>query len=295
VVVHGGPGVPDLSANAASLAPLTELGADVYLYSQVGTDAATRLADPRGYGRDRDVGDLEALRERLGLDRMVLLGHSYGGGVAAAYLAAHPERVERLVLVSPAPLDPADTSADLATASLTGAQRLRLLGELLAPRSLLGYALLQVNPAAAHAFLGDREADARNDRVLALAEPALFCGRPPADAPAVQGSGFYALQYPQSATAPAPDDLRPQLTGAPVPALIVKGGCDYLSWHSATEYGDRLPWSQLLYVPDAGHNAHQERPDAVRAAIAAFLDDRPVPGRVLTGTAGPPAGYRGPP
>ncbi len=294
VVLHGGPGFPDLQANAAVLEPLTELGADVYLYAQLGTDASTRLADPRGYGRDRDVADLEALRARLGLERMVLVGHSYGGALAAAYLTAHPERVERLVLVSPGALDPADTSGDLAVAGLDGGQRLRLYGELLAPRALLGYALLQVRPAAAHAFFPDTDADARNDRVLTLSEPALFC-RPPADLLPVRGSGFYALQYPQSATAPAPSDPGPGLTGLPTPTLIVKGGCDYLSWRSAIDYRTRLPRSQLLYLPEAGHNAHQEQPGAFREAVAAFLDDRPVPGRVPPGVDDVPAGYRGPP
>ncbi|HZG89918.1 MAG TPA: alpha/beta hydrolase [Pseudonocardia sp.] len=293
VVLHGGPGVPDLAANAAVLAPLTELGADVYLYAQLGTDASTRLADPRGYGRDRDVADLEALRARLGLDRMVLVGHSSGGALAAAYLAAHPQRVERLVLVSPGALDPGDTSGELATAGLDGGQRLRLYQEVLAPRALLGYALLQVRPAAAHAFLGDAEADARNDRVLALSVPALFC-RPPADPPPVRGSGFYALQYPQSATAPVPSDPRPALTGLPTPTLIVKGGCDYLSWRSAIDYRTRLPRSQLLYLPEAGHNVHQELPAVFREAVRAFLDDRPVPGRVPPGADDVPAGYRGP-
>jgi pimeloyl-ACP methyl ester carboxylesterase len=172
VVVHGGPGIPDLSANTAAFAPL---GVDVYLYAQRGSDTSTRLADPRGYRRDRDVSDLEALRARLGLDRMVLLGHSYGGAVAAAYLAEH-----RLILVSPGPLDPADTSGNRATSRLDFPQRLRLYSEVLAPRPLLGWALLQVDPAAAHAFLDDAEADTRNDAVLTLAAPALACHPSPA-------------------------------------------------------------------------------------------------------------------
>jgi proline iminopeptidase len=110
----------------------------------------------------------------------------------------------------------------------------------------------------------------------------------------VRGSGFYALQYPQSATAPAPSDPRPALTGLPTPTLIVKGGCDYLSWRSAIDYRTRLPRSQLLYLPEAGHNVHQEQPAVFREAVRAFLDDRPVPGRVPPGADDVPAGYRGP-
>lgn len=101
VVVHGGPGVPDLEANARAFAPLAAHGSDVYLYAELGAGRSARLTDPRGYGRTRDVADLEALRRRLGLDRMALVGHPYGGALAAAYLAAHPRRVDGLVLLSP--------------------------------------------------------------------------------------------------------------------------------------------------------------------------------------------------
>jgi proline iminopeptidase len=295
VVLHGGPGIPEMTANVAALGPLTLAGREVVLPAQRGAGASTRLGDPRGYGRDADVDDLEALRQALGIDRMVLLGHSHGAAVATAYAAAHRDRVDRLVLISPAPPDPADTSPTRAAAGLSLSRRLQLYGEVLAPRPLLGYLLLQTDPSAAHAFLGDSEADRRNDTVLTVAQPALFCHDPPPGTPPVTGSGFYALQYPQSATAAPPADLRPAVRGLPTPALIVKGGCDYLSWRSALDYRDGLADARLLYLPDAGHNAHHERPEATRAAIAAFLDDRPLPGTVVPpGTTTPPIGYRGP-
>ncbi|PVY96342.1 alpha/beta fold hydrolase [Actinomycetospora cinnamomea] len=295
VVLHGGPGIPELAANVAALGPLTSSGREVVLYAQRGAGTSTRLDDPRGYGREADVDDLEALRHVLGIDRMVLLGHSHGAAVAAAYTAAHRDRVDRLVLISPAPLDPADTSPTRAAAGLGLSRRVELYGRVLAPRALLGYLLLQTNPPAAHAFLGDAEADRRNDTVLTLAQPALFCHDPPPGTPPVTGSGFYALQYPQSATAAPPSDLRPAVAGLPTPALIVKGGCDYLSWRSALDYRAALVHAQVLYLPDAGHNAHHERPEATRAAVEAFLDGRSPSGTVIAPeTTTPPIGYRGP-
>ncbi|MFF0307286.1 alpha/beta fold hydrolase [Streptosporangium sp. NPDC004379] len=293
IVLHGGPGVPDLAANARVFAPLTGHGYDVYLYAQLGTGTSTRLADPRGYSAARDVADLEALRLGLGLDRVVLVGHSYGGGLAARYLAAHPDRVAGLVLISPGASDPADTSGNLASARLDTGRKIRMYAELLAPRALLGYGLLQVSPGAAHAFLPDAEADARNDRVLELAEPALHCRGARIDRPA-RGSGFYAMQYPQSAGAPARSDPRPALAGLTTPTLILKGSCDYLSWRSAAEYRRLLPRSRLIYLPGTGHNLHRDRPDTVLAAVLAFLDGRPSPVPPYEG-AGPPAGYEGPP
>jgi pimeloyl-ACP methyl ester carboxylesterase len=293
VVLHGGPGIPDLDENAGVFAPLTDLGADIYLYAQLGTDGSGRLADPRGYGRDRDVADLEALRRGLGLDRITLLGHSYGGALAAAYLAAHPDHVSRIVLVSPGALDPSDTSGNRATAGLDTGQRMRLYAALLAPRSVLGYGLLQLDPEAAHAFVGDAEADARDDAVVTLSAAAVRCPGAPAGPP-TRGSGFYAMQYPQSATAAPPADVRARLTGLPTPALIVKGSCDYLSWRSALGYRDRLPHSRLIYLSGVGHNLHQEDPAAFLATVRAFLTDQPSPQPPVTGDR-PPPDHRGPP
>jgi len=47
------------------------------------------------------VDGLESWRAALGLEKMVLLGHSIGGYLAVAYAERHPERVARLVLASP--------------------------------------------------------------------------------------------------------------------------------------------------------------------------------------------------
>ena len=292
VVLHGGPGVPDMAGDAAYFGKLSKLGYDVYVYDQLGSGRSTRLADPAGYSVERDVADLDAVRRAIGAGRMILVGHSAGGALAAHYVAAHPDRVDRLVLSSPGPLDPSDTSGDRATAGLATGRRLRSYAAALEPRALLGYLLLQVDPAAAHAYLPDAEADARNDTILTTAEPALHCT--PAQAHGgVRGTGFYRLQYPQSATASAPPDPRPALAGLPVPALIFKGSCDYLSWRSALDYRRVLPRSILVYLDGAGHNTYQDRPAEVLADITAFLTGRPLPVSAYPRQAAPP-GYAGP-
>jgi long-chain acyl-CoA synthetase len=60
---------------------------------------------PRGshYTFEEFLGDLERLVEALELPpRFSLLGHSFGGALAAAYAVRHPERVEQLVLLATA-------------------------------------------------------------------------------------------------------------------------------------------------------------------------------------------------
>ncbi|HJU02622.1 MAG TPA: hypothetical protein VJ966_15620, partial [Actinomycetes bacterium] len=66
--------------------------------------------------------------------------------------------------------------------------------------------------------------------------------------PALHGLGFYAYQYPQSAAARPWADPRPALARLHVPALVVKGSCDYLSWSSGQAYLRALPGSRLAYL-----------------------------------------------
>jgi 3-oxoadipate enol-lactonase len=64
--------------------------------------------DRRGYGRSPEakasysqVDDLQAVMRAAGVDRAVIVGSSNGGGVAVDFTLAHPDEVDRLVLVGP--------------------------------------------------------------------------------------------------------------------------------------------------------------------------------------------------
>jgi pimeloyl-ACP methyl ester carboxylesterase len=71
---------------------------------------ASQLGPGRiGYTTAESVQDIEAVRAALGVDRLILMGTSYGTKVALAYAAAYPQHVERLVLdsvVPPSGVDP---------------------------------------------------------------------------------------------------------------------------------------------------------------------------------------------
>jgi len=58
-----------------------------------------RGVDLAGYNTIENAADLEALRAALGLERVSLLGFSYGTHLAIAYMRRHPERVESAVLL----------------------------------------------------------------------------------------------------------------------------------------------------------------------------------------------------
>lgn len=101
VVLHGGPG-----AHHDYLLPqydrLAEARALLY-YDQRGGGRSPVARDvPVGW--QEHVADLEGLRERWRLDRLTLLGYSWGGLLAVLYALEHPDRVARLALVSAAPV-----------------------------------------------------------------------------------------------------------------------------------------------------------------------------------------------
>src|SRR5918994_7506902 len=83
IFLHGGPGIPDMRGDARYFGQLSREGFDVYIYDLVGRGSSSRLDDPRHYTLGRDVRDLEEVRRKIGAERMILVGHSHGGMVAA--------------------------------------------------------------------------------------------------------------------------------------------------------------------------------------------------------------------
>jgi proline iminopeptidase len=275
IVLQGGPGVSDLAGYAGYFRPLTDDGFDVFVYDQVGSGHSGRLDNPRNYTLSRDAADLEAIRRTIGARTVDLVGDSYGALLAADYMAAHSANVSRAVFASPADLDPGKFSASTIN-RLSNGQLRGLIGQLIRPRTLLAYTLLQVNPTAAHNFAGDQEMDARFDKVYRQSAAALHCKKAPLG-PKLTGLGFYANQFPQSAAAKPHADFRPQLRRVATPTMVIKGSCDYVSWSSAVGYMKTLPHATLEYVHNAGHDLYADQPDQTMALIRAFLGGRQLP------------------
>jgi proline iminopeptidase len=275
--VHGGPGVPDMAGDAAYFGRLRDAGYVVYVYDQLGSGRSSRLQDPRGYSVDRDAADLEAIRNQIGAEKVILIGHSYGAAVAATYIARQGDHVAKLIASSPGAIVGGVAGGDL-QGRLSTAQKLPLYARLLQPRALTVYTLLQINPRAAHNFADDAEMDARFDAVYAATEPAVHC-RDKASAHPLHGLGFYANQFPQSAQHAPPEDITPLLTRYKIPTLVIKGSCDYLSWASALDYLDAFQAgpAQLVYLSGAGHNAYQDEPQEYESNLRAFLGGQPLP------------------
>ncbi len=104
--LHGGPGYNSYAFERAVGAQLEPRLRMIYLDQRGCGRSCPAQAEQLGIANT--VDDIEKLRQHLGAEHLVLLGHSFGGLVALEYQRAHPDRVAGLIL--------AETTGDLRTA-----------------------------------------------------------------------------------------------------------------------------------------------------------------------------------
>lgn len=197
------------------------------------------------YGDERALRLLLALLESRGIERVVLVGHSMGGRIAWRFAAAHPDRVERLVLVAPdgfpVPGFDAAATAELPTAA-------RLLPHAL-PRSLVR--------AALNAAWGDtaRLPDATVTRYHELLR-----------APGVRD----AMLSRQRQWRPA--DPLPLLARVAAPTLLLWGSEDrFIPPALAQRFVQAMPQAHAVLLPGLGHVPQEEDPQTALAPVLDFL------------------------
>ena len=104
IAVNGGPGLSHSYMVQNDLWERIARNRLVVFYDQRGIGGSKRIQAGAPQSMDAQVADLESVRQNLGLAQVALLGDSYGGLLAMAYAAAHPEHVAKLVLSdSPGP------------------------------------------------------------------------------------------------------------------------------------------------------------------------------------------------
>jgi pimeloyl-ACP methyl ester carboxylesterase len=101
VVLNGGPGQSHDYCESAEV--LASASMRVVTFDQRGTGETPHPED-NDYSMAAYVRDLDAIRVALDTDQVHLLGHSFGGLYAMAYVAEHPDRVESLQLYGSSPV-----------------------------------------------------------------------------------------------------------------------------------------------------------------------------------------------
>ena len=250
VLLHGGPGMP-----SSYLGPLEVLADErrVVRYDQIGCGRSDAPDDPALWTVETFVEDLRRLADDLGLGRFHLLGHSWGGMLALAHAARHPERVASLVLASPlVSVDAWCRDAD------------RLVGRL--PDDVQR-ALRQPPDTAAY-----REAEAEFYRRH-------FCRLDPWPAPlrasfeALGAVAYQAMWGPNEFTQTGSlrgADLTPVVRSLTVPSLWICGSEDEATPETVRAFAAMNAASELVELPGGTHCVHLEQPGAFVGALRAF-------------------------
>jgi proline iminopeptidase len=252
VLLHGGPG-----ASHDYIFPAYSRLADEFrllFYDQRG-GGRSRVARPRAIGWRDHVADLEALRRTWGLDRIPIVGYSWGGLLALLYAAEHPDRARALALVAPA--------------AGWGDYHRRFKDEL-ARRSEAPDVKRMREELEASGLRARDPAEYRRRR-FALSVAGYF--RDPRDA--LRSTPFTVHLLAQQATWASlkgyGPELRRRLETLAVPTLILHGRYDPIPLAWAEELAGVLRDARLVVLERSGHVPHVEEPERTFDEIRRFL------------------------
>jgi proline iminopeptidase len=265
VAVHGGPG-NSLTSIEPDLKPLAKNRTVIY-YDQRGNGRSDVITDHKKLSISKHIEDLEAVRTHFKLDKMTLLGNSWGGLLIGFYAAAHPERVARLIFHCPA--SPTQTLLSEMQSEVrrridrqyNDEQRNRFATvsdfhtwlKATDPRAVCGefyqmiLAVYVFKPESMKLFKGDvcsgSEDAVRNQQL-------------------VNRQIWRAL---------GSWDLRSSLGAVKAPVLVIHGAADVIPVASSEAWVRAMPNARLLIINGAGHIPQIEQPEIFFGAVETFL------------------------
>ncbi|WP_343713750.1 proline iminopeptidase-family hydrolase [Inquilinus sp.] len=257
--LNGGPGLPcDYLRDAHSC--LIDRGYRVVAFDQLGTGASDRPTDPALWTITRYVAEVETVRQALGLGRVHLLGHSWGGWLSVEYALTHPEALKTVILE--------DTAADIP----------HLIGELERLRSALGPETV--------AMMQRHEAEGTLDHPVYQAAITILnhrhvCRLDHWPAPVKRSlddwnmGPYGTIQGPNEFlyTGNLKDWNRlPDMHRIKVPVLITCGEHDELTPACALRMKLALPNARLHVFPNSSHMPFYEEPHAYYPVLLDFLE-----------------------
>jgi proline iminopeptidase len=249
-VIHGGPGA-DHSSYKPGFSPLSQKVQLVY-FDHRGQGRSSRGAKET-YTLDNNVEDMEALRQHLGLDKIVVLGSSYGGMVALSYAVRYPQNVSHLIVVATVP-------------DFRFLQRAK---EILAQRGTD-----EQNAIAQRLWDGTFESEEQLREYFQVMAPMYSITHDPearqkgwdrailsADAINVAFSSFLRSY-----------NVLDQLHKITSPTLVIGGRHDWICPPEfSEEIAQAIPNADLRIFENSGHSVRADEPEALLDAIAGFL------------------------
>lgn len=257
LVLHGGPGVPH-----DYLEPLEALADErpVVFYDQLGCGNSDQPDDPSLWTVERYVSEVNEVRSALGLRRVHLLGQSWGGALATAYmLAEKPDGVESLILSAPL-LDAnrwaADQQANLAAFPEEMQEAVRdaeSTGNFDAP----AYQEAMMTYYSRHVCRLDPWPECMNRAFERLALPVYLQMWGPSEFTCTGSLATF--------------NVTDRLGEIPVPVLFTCGEYDEAPPATMAYFQGLAPGSELRVFEGASHAHHLEETDAYLAAVREFM------------------------
>ena len=266
LVVHGGP----VLDHGYLVAPLRPFAADheLVFYDQRLSGRSDGTVDSASVTLRNFVQDIEALRTELGLGKIDLLAHSWGGLLAMEYALEHPSSLRSLVLVSPMPPSSALWQEEQRAAAAALQPRTRRGWERCAPRPRIG-------PESPRSIERMLQLSFRSE----LADPALAASLHFHIEPDYrERSRQFGLLIPDLSTY----DFTSRLQELRVPTLVVFGAEETGARREADTLRALLPRAEIEVIPGAGHFSFLERPEVFRGIVRRFLRERSSRGPALT-------------
>jgi len=257
-LLNGGPGLP-CNYLRDPLLRMADEGYRVVTYDQLGTGGSDKPKDKSLWTIGRYVEEVETVRQALGLGKIHLLGHSWGGWLSIEYALTHLKALKSLVLSS--------TCGDMP----------HLVGELERHRAALGpetVAMMQRHEAEGTLKHPEYEAAITilNYRhVLRLAE----WPKPVAYSLKRWNMDVYGtMQGPNEFlyTGNLKDWNRiPAMQTITVPTLVMCGQHDEITPACSMRMHNVLPQSEIAVFPNSSHMPMWEEPEAYFARLTTFL------------------------
>ncbi len=215
------------------------------------------------YVTSYQVQDLAELIDTLGMDRFMLVGHSFGGTLCARYAAMFPERVERLVLVegfgaAPAVFTQWNEQGSVARSRQWLEARRRALAR----------------PAQVFASVEAACEQLRSANPDLSEEQAAHLGR---HAVRREGQGWVWKSDPQMKHFPPEDhyaETEDVWKSIASPTLAIRGSRGFLPDPFTDGRCDLIPDCRKVTIDNAGHWPHHEQFDTFLAELIPFLNEK---------------------
>lgn len=279
--LHGGPGGYVHSAIIKQMKEVAQHGYDVYLYDQIGSGLSERLPKPKDYSFERHLKDLtEIITTQIKKEKVILIGHSFGGILATHFVANHPDKVDKLILSSPGDLQPYRTNTDGTMADMNALYPVPSHYQFKTPIEVFEQTekdFLQprivMSMLCAMAFnikwASDREFDDYTNTMASKFTKGMVAD-PKNIKPEEGGAGGYSHGFSNYYGDLA--DVREKLKALHIPTLVMQGQYDQGEYPSVYEYVDLLK-GEYKFIENAGHIIWWDKPKEFNQTIINFLDD----------------------